>query len=190
MLPTAPTTALHRPRGDGEHAPIRRFDTTVKVRAEHSGGRYTLLEHTLDAGFVAMPTHRHLRETKTLYVLAGTLSVRVGDETIVARTGASVVIPAGVWHAFWNARPEAPDERDGLGAGEPAHFLSILSPGGVEQYYEQVAALVGSHGGTPASASDAVPDIDRVIDLSTAFGVEVRMDSLLDFVEGQRVRLA
>ena len=149
-----------------------------------------MLEHTLDAGYIAMPIHRHVRETKTLYVLAGTLSVRVGADTFQAGAGAAVVVPAGVWHAFWNARPEAPAERDGFAPGETARFLSIVAPGGVERYYEQVAAIVSSPAGAGTVRPDAAPDIDLVIEISIAFGVEVRMDSLLDFIEEQRVRLA
>jgi len=131
-----------------------------------------------------MPLHRHRVETKTLYVLGGRLSVRAGDHTIEAPAGASVTVPAGTWHAFWNARPEAPDERDGFGPGERATFLAVAAPGGLEAYYAAVAALL------PGGPDTRSIDIGAVLAVSEVHGVEVQMDSLLDFVREHKVRLA
>ena len=48
--PTAPAEAR-----------IRRFVSRARVRAEETGGLHSVIEHTLPAGTVAMPPHRHPR---------------------------------------------------------------------------------------------------------------------------------
>jgi quercetin dioxygenase-like cupin family protein len=84
--------------GDGTRSPIRRFGTLVKVRAEDTDGRYSLLEHALEPGTLAMPMHRHRAEMKTLYAVEGSLTVQIGADVFVATPGASVVVPSGTMH--------------------------------------------------------------------------------------------
>jgi quercetin dioxygenase-like cupin family protein len=169
------------PPGVGPRAAIRHFVTVAKVGAAHTGGAYCVLEHTLDPGYVAMPVHSHKSETKTLYVVAGALSVQLGDVVSQAGVGATVLIPAGTPHTFWNPRPLAPAERDGRGPGEPARFLTVAAPAGLEEYYRAVAAHV------PAAGR---PDVAKILAVSADYGVEVDMLALLDIVERYEVELA
>ncbi len=162
---------------------VRRFGTRVLVPSEATNGQYSLLEHTLEPGCVALPMHRHARETKTFYGLSGRLRVRIEATDHDLTPGVSLTVPAGTWHTIWNPRPVDPAERDGLGAGERASYLTVVAPGGLEALYAEAAA-------TLRGSNDPVPDIARVIAISAAHGMEVRMESLLDFVERERVSLA
>ena len=169
------------PPGSGLVARIRNFTTVAKVRAEDTGGVYSVLEHTLAPGYVAMPVHRHVREVKTVYVIAGTATMLIGKRVVVASSGTTVHLPAGTPHTFWNARPEAMMERDGKGPGDGLRLLAVFAPGGLERYYAEVAALVPT-GGTP--------DVPSILEVSAAHGVEVEMLSLLDIIERHKVELA
>src|SRR5215211_8294089 len=60
--------------------------------------------------------HYHERHADSFYVLEGELEFRLGDETVRAPAGTSVVVPPGVVHAFTNARPDR------------ARFLNVHAP--------------------------------------------------------------
>ncbi|MGD9531934.1 cupin domain-containing protein [Pseudonocardia sp.] len=66
----------------------------VTVPAEHTGGVYEIHEITTPVGPTRLPWPR------TLYVLGGTLTGRVGDEDVELAEGGTVTVPAGVAHAF------------------------------------------------------------------------------------------
>jgi quercetin dioxygenase-like cupin family protein len=66
-------------------------------------------------GFVAA-THIHPSQEERFQVLAGTLEMRVGRETLMARPGDSVVVPAGTPHRFRNA------------GDRTAHFVCEVRP--------------------------------------------------------------
>ena len=155
--------------GAGTTAPIRRFGTLVKVPASDTGGRYSLLEHTLEPETLAMPMHRHRSEIKTLYAIEGSLTVQIGSEIFVATRGASIVVPARMMHTMWNET----DRR--------VRFLSVIAPGGLERYYAEVGVLVPSGG---------KPDIDAVLVASARYGIELDMLSLYDIIERHHVQLA
>ena len=67
----------------------------MKVRAEDTDGRYSVLEHALEPETLAMPMHRHRVEVKTLYAVEGSLTVQIGTDVFLATPGGSVVVPAG-----------------------------------------------------------------------------------------------
>ena len=157
--------------GLGTAVPNRRFGTVVRVRSEASGGAASVLEHTLEPGCVAMPLHRHAATTEVLHILNGTLTVLVRGDLRPAGAGTSVVIPPGEWHTFW----VAPDENDAT------RFLAIVAPGGLERYYEEVAANIPKRG---------APDIDAILATSVRHGVEVDMLSLYDLIERHGLTLA
>ena len=165
--PAAGRTAAQA--GSGRPFPIRSMGIVLRAGGAETDGSVAVLEHTLPPGLVAMPLHRHRGETETTYVLEGVLTVQVGDEVVQAGPGACVVKPRGVFHTFWNS-----GER-------PARFLEVVSPGGLERYYEELTALIPAAGPV---------DIDRVLALSAGYGIEFDMGSLLDIVSRYEVRLA
>ena len=64
------------------------------------------------------------------YVLEGTLTLQLGNQTIKAPPGSYAYVPTGVVHGFSN--PE----------NVPAKFLTFISPAGFESYFEELAELI------------------------------------------------
>jgi quercetin dioxygenase-like cupin family protein len=105
-----------------------RFD--YKVTSADSGGDLAALEVTIPPRTLVKP-HNHSREDEFTVVLAGTVGARVGDQVVEAGAGASLVKPRGTPHAMWNA------------SAEPARVLEVLSPGGLEDYFEELERTYG-----------------------------------------------
>jgi quercetin dioxygenase-like cupin family protein len=171
-LPPSPD-ALFAPPGVGRTAIIRRFHTVVRVPAAASGGGAAVLEHTLEPGCVAMPLHRHVA-TEVIHVLAGALTVQVGNDVRPAPAGTSVVVPGDIWHTFWVDVNEM----------RPARFLAVVAPGGMDEYYQDVATHI------PPPDTRRGLNIDAVLEASARHGVEVDMLSLYDLIERYGLALA
>jgi quercetin dioxygenase-like cupin family protein len=62
-----------------------------------TGGAMTVIASTADGG---APPHVHTREDEAIYVVAGTIAVRIGDETREAPAGSFAWMPRGVPHAW------------------------------------------------------------------------------------------
>jgi quercetin dioxygenase-like cupin family protein len=103
-----------------------------KVVSDDSGGSLTVMEVQIPGGTLVKP-HNHSREDEFSIVLSGTVGVRTGDHVHTATQGAYLVKPRGVPHAMWNAE------------STPATVIEILSPGGLEGYFEQLAPILTEH---------------------------------------------
>jgi mannose-6-phosphate isomerase-like protein (cupin superfamily) len=99
------------------------------VTAADSGGGFALVEHLLPPRTLAAPLHRHTREDEYSFVLEGRLGALLGDEEVFAEAGTLVFKPRNQWHTFWNA------------GDVPCRLLEILSPGGFEEAFREMAAL-------------------------------------------------
>jgi mannose-6-phosphate isomerase-like protein (cupin superfamily) len=106
-----------------------------KVVTEDSGGSLALLEVQIPAKTLVKP-HTHSREDEFSLIRSGTVGVRIGDRVLDAGPGAYLVKPRDVPHAMWNA------------GDAPATVLEILSPAGLETYFERLAPVLARHGGT------------------------------------------
>jgi mannose-6-phosphate isomerase-like protein (cupin superfamily) len=51
------------------------------------------------------PLHLHRNDDEAWYVLEGRLCVRVGKNVVDASAGASVFVPRGTAHTYWNPGP-------------------------------------------------------------------------------------
>ena len=78
--------------------------------------------------------HVHAHEDEYSYVLEGEVGVQIGDDVRYAQPGDLVVKPRGIPHAFWNR------------TDEPARLLEIISPGGFERYFAELAPLLAPAG--------------------------------------------
>jgi quercetin dioxygenase-like cupin family protein len=107
-----------------------RFD--YKVVSTDCGGSLAVLEVEIPAGTLVKP-HNHSREDEFSLVFSGTVGVRIGDQVLAAGPGSYLVKPRGTPHAMWNAS-------DG-----PAKVAEILSPGGLEGYFEELAPILAEH---------------------------------------------
>jgi hypothetical protein len=100
--------------------------------------------------------HRHSREDEYSYVLEGRLGALLGEDVVHAEPGDLVFKPRGQWHTFWNA------------ADEPCRILEIISPGGFEHYFDEMAGLFASTG----------PDPAEIAKLAARYGLEFDMERI------------
>lgn len=158
-------------------ARIRRWRADVVVPGEATGGRYAVVEHRVEPRCVTMPRHAYAREVTTYYALDGALTVVLDDRAVRLRPGESAVVPAGAFHAL----VVRDGDGAGRGGGEPARFLAVTAPAGVEGYFGEVAASF-----LPTGA----PDMPAIHAASARHGVDVDMRSLFDLTERFGVELA
>lgn len=161
---------LLRVSGRGTPAHIRRFSTWIQVTGEHTDGSVAVMEHELEQGTLAMPMHRH-QASEVLHVLSGLLVVQIDSAVHQVRSSSSIVIPPDRMHTFW----VGPDE------STPARFLAIVSPAGMEKYYEDVSKHVPRRG---------APEMEGVLAAGQRHGVEVDLDSIYDLVEKHTIQLS
>jgi mannose-6-phosphate isomerase-like protein (cupin superfamily) len=103
-------------------------DVVVKATGQETGGSFFLGETVIQPGFMGPPPHRHRELHDMFYVLDGTLTMRLDDETLSAGAGTFVCVPPGVVHTFSNTS-------DG-----PVRFLNFNTPAGWENYMRDLAA--------------------------------------------------
>jgi uncharacterized cupin superfamily protein len=127
----------------------------------------SLFEVELGPGCLSGPLHVHAYEDGISYVLEGELSFQVGDSLFRASPGERVALPRGVPHTFWNA------------GRDPARALDVVTPGGLEHYYEELAHVAG-----------ALDVMDRLAAMEERFGVTMDWDSVPELLERHGLRMA
>lgn len=102
--------------------------TTMRLiaAATATGRQFTVLEQVTPPGW-GPSRHIHSREDEIFYILEGTYELHVGDERRTVSAGASAIFPRNVPHGFRNV------------ASTPSRLLSIITPGGLEEYFLAVA---------------------------------------------------
>ena len=89
---------------------------SLKLRVGETGGRIMMFEQTLPAG-TRSTFHLHRDSDEVAYVLAGELTLLVGDAVAVRGPGSCAFMPRGVRHA-WKST-----------GGETARVLFLYVPG-------------------------------------------------------------
>jgi mannose-6-phosphate isomerase-like protein (cupin superfamily) len=87
-------------------------------------------------GFAGPPSHVHERLHDMFYVLDGTLTMRLGDETTELPEGSFVCVPPGIVHTFSNP------------SQTPVRILNFNTPAGWESYMRDLRAALAK--GTPS----------------------------------------
>jgi quercetin dioxygenase-like cupin family protein len=118
--------------GEGKTVTLFGVRFEYKVVSADSGGGLAMMEVEIPAETLVKP-HNHSREDEYSLVIEGTVGVRVGDRELEAGAGSYLVKPRGIPHAMWNA------------GGAPARVLEILSPAGLEGYFEALAPVLARH---------------------------------------------
>lgn len=104
------------------------------ISGAETDGRLAMLEVTIPPRTLVKP-HAHSREDEFTLVLSGTIGLRLGDDTSEeVPAGSWLAKPRGVPHALWNA------------TGEPARILEVVTPAGLERYFEEIAPILREHG--------------------------------------------
>jgi quercetin dioxygenase-like cupin family protein len=119
-------------------------------------GAFALSEQPLEPRALAGPLHRHTREAGFIQVTHGAVGAQVGDEVVHTETGGTVLVPRGARHTFWNDSDES------------ASVLELFTPAGLEQWFFEVAEIVGS-------GSFSIEDI---VESGQKFGTELELDSI------------
>ncbi|MGA9580309.1 MAG: cupin domain-containing protein, partial [Terrimicrobiaceae bacterium] len=74
--------------------------------------------------------HIHEREDEYSFVLEGRMGAKLGNDVVYAEAGDLAFKPRNQWHTFWN-----PDDT-------PCRILEIISPGGFEHFFDELATLM------------------------------------------------
>jgi quercetin dioxygenase-like cupin family protein len=117
--------ALHLPKGEGKMLWVVDELMTIKASGEDTDVAYSLTDSVVSSGG-GPPPHVHHREHEAFWVLEGELEVQVGENTFRAGAGSFVHLPKDIQHAYQN-----------VGTG-PARFLTLMVPGGLEKFFEEV----------------------------------------------------
>jgi mannose-6-phosphate isomerase-like protein (cupin superfamily) len=97
----------------------------VKASTANTGGMYTLLEITAPPG-LQTPLHVHYREDEGFYVLEGSVTIELGDQTVELGAGQHAFGPRDIPHRF----TVGPDG---------AHMIWVLTPGGFDDFVDEVS---------------------------------------------------
>ena len=124
-MATQSSTATQSPTALGQPRWFFGMLAEVKASAADTAGQYTLVEITAPAGLEA-PLHVHHTEDEGFYVLEGSVTTVVGDETVELTSGRHGFGPRDVPHRF----TVGPDG---------ARMLWVLTPGGFEDLIEEVS---------------------------------------------------
>ena len=108
---------------------------TIKATGDETAGSFYLGETEVAPGFPGPPPHVHDRLHDMFYVLEGTLTMRIGDDTTELPAGSFACIPPGVVHAFSNP------------SNAVVRFLNFNTPAGFENYMRELGAALAE--GTP-----------------------------------------
>jgi mannose-6-phosphate isomerase-like protein (cupin superfamily) len=109
----------------------------VKASAADTGGQYSLVEITAPANH-QFPLHVHYREDEGFYVLEGSVTIHVGEQTVELGPGQHAYGPRDVPHTF----TIGPDG---------ARMLWVLAPSGFEDFIEDVSVPAEAPTVPPAS---------------------------------------
>jgi len=138
---------------------------SYKMVSPDTGGTLAVMEVEIPSGTLVKP-HNHSREDEFSLVLSGTVGVRIGDQVLEAGPGAYLAKPRGIPHAMWNA------------ASASATVAEILSPGGLETYFEELAPILALHGTPP-----------EYYELADNYGITIQNDWIEDLERTYGVKL-
>lgn len=120
-------------------------------------GAPSFVVHDLAPRALGSPVHTHQHEDEWSYVLSGDVGIELDGTTSVARPGDLVAKPRGVPHAFWNA------------GDAPARLLEVITPGGFERYFAELADILPAGG---------PPDLQALAGLAQRYGLDLDLASV------------
>ena len=125
--------------GEGRSYPMGRISAVFKADREETADGYSVSEWWLEPNTAGPGAHQH-DEDDLFYVVAGTMSLLIGDEWVDAPVGSFALVPGGVVHDFENR------------GSERAGVLNFSWPGGFEQDMPSIVDWYQEH-----PAGDAAP---------------------------------
>jgi quercetin dioxygenase-like cupin family protein len=110
------------------HRPSAEAALRILLGERDSDGALGAVEMTFAPGDTGPPLHVHPTHAEAFYVLAGELSLQVGDEVVIGGPGTWACAPKNVPHTLANL---------GTRAGR---VLCLFAPGGFERRFERMLA--------------------------------------------------
>ena len=141
---------------DGKSVELGSIGARFMIDTAETGGGFSLVEHPMPPRRLAAPLHRHSREDEYSFVLEGKLGALLGDEVVYGEVGDLVFKPRDQWHTFWNA------------GDEPARILEIISPGGFEDFFKELGAMLAGEEFDPSA----------MVSLGERYGLESKPETL------------
>ena len=134
---------------------------TILVAGQDTGGKYPLIDMHVPPGG-GPPPHRHDFE-EMFTVLDGEVRVTFRGQTITARAGETINVPANAPHSFTNA------------AGAPSRLLCLCAPAGQDEFFTLVGQPVATRteAPPPLSADEQAAFIQRSQRLAPQFSTEL-----------------
>jgi quercetin dioxygenase-like cupin family protein len=83
--------------------PVSGETITFRQTAADTGGELLAIDLELTPDGHVPGAHVHPEQEETFHVVSGTMQFKLGRQTIMARPGETVVVPAGATHRFSNA---------------------------------------------------------------------------------------
>ena len=149
--------AVHVPPGEGRKLWVAGELMTFVVSGAETGGSYALTDSVVPPGGEA-PPHVHHREDEAFWMIEGALEITVGNDTLVAETGSFVHLPRGTLHTYKNV------------GTTPARFLTLMTPAGLEKFFEEVGQPAEDPTSPPPFADE---DIEKLLTAAARYGVEI-----------------
>jgi quercetin dioxygenase-like cupin family protein len=123
--------------GEGDAVALPGFGAVFKLSGPDNGGLVAIVEHPFEVGSIT-PAHMHTREDEHSIVITGKIGFRSDDTEVVLGAGGYITKPRGEMHAMWNA------------GDEPGRIIEVITPGGFENYFRELGALLDAHVDNPA----------------------------------------
>ena len=149
--------ALVVPGGTGPFVELGDHRGHLKVSAQHSGGAFSLAETQVDPGG-GVPPHIHSREEETFYILEGRLAITIGEQTIEAGPGDTVLAARGIAHSWYCV------------SDTPGRFLLLITPGA---NFEAFAMEMAQRGFVPAQAMADPVMAAAFVALAARYGIQM-----------------
>jgi quercetin dioxygenase-like cupin family protein len=143
--------------GDGERIWSVGETLTAKATGERTGGHLVVLENVVPPGG-GPPPHVHAHEDEFVYVLAGHVDVRLGDQLHAFGPGGFAYVPRGTVHTFRNAGDTA------------GRILVGFTPGGIENFFREAGRNATDDGPAPPVDDD---EIARTTAAASKYGVRL-----------------
>jgi mannose-6-phosphate isomerase-like protein (cupin superfamily) len=116
----------------------------IKTTAAQTGGQLTIIDVTNPPGFEA-PLHVHYRDDEGFWILEGSATFEIGDQTIEASTGDCLFGPRNIPHRYT--------------AGDAGcRMLFIMVPGGMEEVVRATSEPAASRTLPPPPETEPTAD--------------------------------
>jgi mannose-6-phosphate isomerase-like protein (cupin superfamily) len=129
----------------------------IRATAHDTGGQMAIIEMTEPPGTEA-PLHVHHREDEAFFILEGSATIHVGDESFELGPGDYAFGPRDIPHRY-------------TVGGEGCRMLFICTPGGFENLVRDMSVPAESR--TLPPPSDEEPDWEHVAAVAKANGCEL-----------------